>query len=106
MQQGYGIIRIEKHQMVAIGIFLVTSIYFFSVNEHQLAMQKSVYLGASLIPIIFYRLIAWAMLSGWGFPEIFSRVSGSKNHPGPYAFFFWILFILAWLFLVFDWSLY
>jgi len=74
------------------------------VHEQQQAMLESILLGVFLIPIIFYKFIAW--LSSFGFMEMLARDHGSENHPGPYAFFFWILFILTWLFLIFDWSLY
>ena len=68
------------------------------------AIAAGFILGALLLPIRFYRGIAW--LAGFGFPEVFARDYGGDNHPGPYAVFFWFLFLIAAAFLVFDWSLY
>jgi hypothetical protein len=57
-----------------------------------------------LLHILFYRIIAF--FSGFGFPEYFARDFKSENHPGPYAFFFWIIFLIGCLFIIFDWRLY
>ena len=68
------------------------------------AITAGIILDALLLPIRFYRGIAW--LAGFGFPEVFARDYGGANHPGSYAVFFWFLFLIAAAFLVFDWGLY
>ncbi|MCF6263014.1 MAG: hypothetical protein L3J24_05435 [Xanthomonadales bacterium] len=96
--------KIEKHQLVATGVFVASSFCFFYLYESFLAIEKSVLLFAALLPILLYKFLAW--MSGFGFFEAFARDYGTENSPGPYAFFFWVLFIVVWLFLIFDWSLY
>ncbi len=94
----------EKHKAIAIAIFLAVAILSVVRDGLEEAQHTVIILSMFLVPIMFYRFIAF--LSGLGFPECFAKDYGSKNHPGPYAFFFWILFIVACCFVVFQWSLY
>ena len=95
---------IEKHQRIALLIFVavVSFVAFRDGNDH--AINAGLGLLAFLLPILFYRMLAW--LASFGLPEIFAKDYGSENHPGPYAFFFWILFVTACLFAIFKWSIY
>ncbi|MES9852764.1 MAG: hypothetical protein ABW170_13165 [Candidatus Thiodiazotropha sp. L084R] len=90
----------EKHKVIAIGIFLIVSILSFSRDESRDATKNIIVLAAFLAPILFYRIIAF--FSGFGFPEFFAKDFKSENHPGPYAFFFWILFLIACAFVLFQ----
>ncbi|MEW8028701.1 MAG: hypothetical protein AB2806_13315 [Candidatus Thiodiazotropha sp.] len=47
-----------------------------------------------------------AFFSGFVFPEYFAKDFKSENHPGLYAHFFWILYLIACALIVFDWQLY
>jgi len=94
----------EKHQRIAVLIWLAVAGYVYWRDPQQEALAKGLLLFLFIVPIVFYRLVAW--LSSFGFPEYFARDFGSENHPGPYAFFFWILFLIGCVFLVFDLSLY
>ena len=94
----------EKHQRIAVLIWLAVSGYVYWRDPQQEALAKAFLLFICIVPIIFYRLVAW--LSSFGFPEYFARDFGPDPHPGPYAFFFWMLFLIACAFLLFDWSLF
>ena len=65
------------------------------------ALEKGSLLFALLLPVFFYRIIAW--FAGFGFPEVFAKDYGTENNPGPYLVFFWLLFLIACLFIVFAW---
>ena len=90
----------ERHQQIAV---LVASVVFAILtlrNGFDASIEDGALLLISLVPIMFYRLIAY--FSGFGFPEVFAKDYGSENHPGPYAFFFWILFLILCLLLLFS----
>ena len=95
---------LERHQWIAVLIaFSVTAILWARDGQDR-ALAGGMVLLASLVPILFYRLLAW--LAGFGFPEVFAKDYGSGNHPAPYAVFFWLLFLIVAAFLLFDWRLY
>ena len=97
-------IYLERHQKIAIGIFSAVTLYLFIRDDFDQAAGRSLALLATLVPILFYRTIAY--FSGFGFPEVFARDYGSENRPGPYALFFWMLYLIVCGFLVFEWSIY
>ena len=92
------------HKMLALAIYLLVVGFTWLAQGPDVAWKEGLILGAFLLPIFFYRAIAW--LSGFGFPEYFARDFGSQNHPGPYGLFFWLVFLIACAFVVFDLSLY
>jgi len=95
---------IERHQLAATGLFLAAAAtVLWRDGPSDIAVAKILILFVVLLTIWFYRIFAW--LASFGFPEYFARDFGSKNHPGPYAFFFWIIFLIFWAFFVFNWSL-
>jgi hypothetical protein len=94
----------EKHKIVAIGIVLAISLLSMLRDGVDEGIKHAVVLGGFLLPILFYRVIAF--FAGFGLPEYFAKDFKSENHPGPYAFFFWILFLIACGFVVFQGSLY
>jgi len=94
----------ERHQQIAVGIFLTVAGYALWRDGQEVGFAKALVMLVFLMPIIFYRVVAW--LSSFGFPEYFARDFGGRNHPGPYAFFFWLLFLIAAGVIVFDGSLY
>lgn len=95
---------LERHQLIAALIALGATALVWLRDGTEQALAAGTVLLILWLPIVFYRALAW--LAGFGFPEIFARDYGSENHPGPYALFFWILFLLAALFILFDWRLY
>jgi len=95
--------RIEKHQAAALLVFALVVTWTSARDGINAALPGHVLLAVFLVPVLSYRLIAW--LSGFGFPEYFARDFSSDNHPGPYAFFFWILFLIACAFRVLGWQL-
>lgn len=94
----------ETHQRNSLLIFLAVAGYAVWRDGSDVGLVKALVLLMFLIPIVFYRLVAW--LSGFGFPEYFARDFGGDNHPGPYAFFFWLVYLIACAFIVFDLSLF
>jgi len=95
----------ERHQIIAISIFIaVISLINFRAQATDDVIDTSIGLFVVLLPILFYRLVAY--LASFGFPEILARDYGSKNDPQAYAVFFWMLFIIACLFVLFDWQIY
>jgi len=68
------------------------------------ALEQGLALGLLLLPILFYRLIAY--FAGFGFPEVFARDHRSVNPPGSYALLFWILYLGAWATVFFELQLY
>ena len=92
---------LERHQKIAIGLYLFTTAYLFARDDFDQALGKSLALLILLLFIIFYRIMA--DFAGFGFPEVFAKDYGSENHPGPYAFLFWILFLVAWAAVFFEW---
>ena len=91
----------EKHQRIALLIFVAVCGYAYWRDVPEEALAKGLIF---LFAILFYKVVAW--LSSFGFPEYFARDFGSENRPGPYAFFFWMLYLIACGFIVFDLSLY
>lgn len=94
----------ERHKVFALVIFFLVALLSISRDGSEEATPKIIVLAVLLVPILFYRIIAF--FSGFGFPEYFARDFKSENRPGPYAFFFWILFLIACGFVVFQWSVY
>ncbi|MCP5142455.1 MAG: hypothetical protein H6926_00240 [Chromatiales bacterium] len=94
----------ETHKLVAIAIYLMVAALAFSREASDVAAPKVIALGTVLLPILFYRIVAF--FSGFGFPEYFAKDFKSPNHPGPYALFFWILFLIGCGMIVFRWSIY
>lgn len=92
------------HRAFAIVIFVAVALFSIWRDGTEEATGNIIVLAAFLVPIMFYRLIAY--FAGFGFPEYFAKDYKSENHPGPYAFFFWILFLIACGFVVFRWSVY
>lgn len=95
----------ERHQVIAVQIFIVISILILLRDgSGDTALARIALLFIALVPILIYRVIAY--FSGFGFMEYFASDYGSRNSAGPYAFFFWLLFLIACLFQLFKWSLY
>lgn len=92
--------HLDRHQKIAIGLYLFTTLYLFARDDFDRALEQSLGLLILLLAIIYYRLIAY--FAGFGFPEVFAKDYGSENHPGPYALLFWIIFLLAWAFVFFQ----
>ena len=84
----------DRHQKVAIGLFLFTSVYLFVRDDFEQALGQSIGLFALLLLIIFYRIIAH--FASYGFPQASARDAASENPAGPYAFLFWILYLGFW----------
>ena len=95
---------LERHQKIAIILFIAVAAFLLMRDGTDKALAGCLGLFATLLPIIFYRTIAY--FAGFGFPEVFAKDYGSENHPGPYAFFFWVIFLLVAAVVVFEWSLY
>ncbi len=91
---------LEKHQKIAILVWLVVVIIVVIRDGQEDAILAGGILFIILLAILFYRLVAW--LSGFGFPEYFAKDFGSENHPGPYAVFFWLLFVAACFLILFK----
>ena len=94
----------ERHQLVALIIGLAVFCLVWLRDGLDTALREGVVLLFAFLLIMFYRVIRY--FAGFGFPEFLASDYGSANHPGPYAFFFWILFLIVCLFMVFDLSLY
>ncbi len=94
----------ERHHWYAVAVFMAVAGVAVWRDGRDEGLVKALILALVLVPLLFYRLVAW--LSGFGFPEYFARDFGSANHPGPYAFFFWLVFLIAAAFIAFDLSLY
>jgi len=92
---------IKKHQLIAILLFVVIVSYTTARNGLVQSLERIVYLLWALIPVLFYRLIAF--FSGMGFWESKASDYGSVNSPVPYALFFWILYIIVCCYVVFEW---
>lgn len=96
--------QLDRHQKIALGLFLFTVIYLYARDELDTALGQSLVLFVLLLFIIFYRIIAY--FAGFGFPEVFARDYRSANHPGPYALLFWILYLAAWCVIFFELQIY
>jgi len=94
----------ERHQVVALVIYLVMVAVIGLRAGVDGVIEQGGILFMFLLPILFVRVIAY--YSSFGFWEFFAKDFGSGNSPGPYAFFFWMLFIIACLFTLFGWSIY
>ena len=94
----------ENHQRNALMIFVGVVLFAIWRDGRDEGLLKGFVLLFFLLPIFFYRLVAW--LSSFGFPEYFARDFGSENHPGPYAFFFWLVYLIACGVVIFDLSFY
>ncbi len=92
------------HKRIALGLFLAVVSYTSQRYGFDESLAKNIILGMFLVPILFYRTIAY--FSGFGFPEYFARDFKTENHPEPYALFFWILYLIVCAFIVFNWSIF
>lgn len=95
---------LKKHQKIALGLFIAVAIFTSMLRGFEPALKGNLVLALFLIPIFFYRVVAF--FSGFGFPECFAKDYRSENHPGPYAFFFWLVFLIACAFALFDLRIY
>lgn len=98
------LLTMEKHKVVALAIFLIVVLFTSLRDGFEDALAGHIILAVFLVPILFYRVVAF--FSSFGFPEYFAKDFKSENHPGPYAFFFWLLFLIVCAFLLFKWHLY
>jgi len=92
-------IRMEKHQFIALLLFLSISVYLFQRDEFAQAKPEIILLAILTAAIIFYRLIA--NLNALDFMAYYAKDYDGPNHPAAYALFFWILFIIAALLMLF-----
>lgn len=90
----------ERHQRVAIAIYLL--IYIIKSVETGLAdaLDSTAALLALLVPIFFYRTFAY--LSSFGFLEHLASDFKAETRAGPYAVLFWILYLIACGFVLFE----
>ncbi len=93
---------LEKHQKIAILIFFLVMIIVGIRDSQNEFIGKAIILFVFLLTIMFYRFAAF--LASFGFMEYLAKDFKSDNNPGPYAFFFWFVYIIVCLFLVFNWS--
>lgn len=95
----------EKHQGVALALFLAVALWLlFRDGAGEDTWARILILLLTLVPIMIYRVIAY--FAGIGFPEFLASDYGGENNPAPYAVLFWIVFLLACLSQIFQWSLY
>ncbi len=94
----------ERHQSIAIAVFLAVAGFAVWRDGLHEGVLKALILAVFLVALLLYRVVAW--FSGFGFWEYFATDFGSENHPAPYAFFLWLLFLIVAAFIVFDWSVY
>ena len=93
----------ERHQQIAVAIFAAVSLWvLWRDGWGDQTLGRILLMLVTLIPIMLYRLIAW--LSSFGWPEWLAWDFGSENHPAPYAFFFWMLFLITCAYQIFQWS--
>lgn len=96
---------LETHQRIAC-LLAAIGVLWVVVRDGwtDLAAARVILIGVCLVPILLYRLIAeWAP---FGFMESLASDFRGPHHAGPYAFAFWLLFLIVLAFQVFDWSLY
>ena len=89
----------EKHQKIALVIFVLLVIYSSLTRGFMVALPQNGILFILFVLILLYKLIAYH--SGFGFHESLARDFGSENHAGAYAFFFWLLYLIACAFTLF-----
>lgn len=95
----------ETHQRIAFFISILMSALIYSrhgLSDQGLAQIMLIF--TLFIVILLYRWLAY--FAGFGFPEVFARDYGSKNHPAPYAVFFWLIFLIVCTSIIFEWSIY
>ena len=94
----------DNHKKIALGLFIIVAFYASQRDGVNGAFRDIIALAVFLMPILFYRTIAY--FSGFGFPEYFAKDFKSENHPGSYALFFWILYLIVCAVIIFEWSVY
>lgn len=95
---------LEKHQAAALAVFVVVVLFEWGVDGGTRALLAAAVLAVPLLQILGYPLLA--LFGRLGFWEFFAR---DYHRPPPaiaFAFFPWLLLIVAALFLLFDWRLY
>jgi len=90
--------------MIALGIYIAVLLLVWSRDNIEHTQGAAIVLGVLLIPVLFPRVFAW--LSSWGFMESLASDSGKGVSVSMAGLFFWILYIIACLFFVFEWSIY
>ncbi len=92
-------IHLEKHQKYAIYIFIISSLILYNREEQAEFLRNIGILFLFLIPILFYKLLAF--ISSFGFlPSLASDANNFKT--GPFAFLFWIIYLIAVYVIVFK----
>ncbi|MFK8012199.1 MAG: hypothetical protein AB8B80_09180 [Marinicellaceae bacterium] len=91
-------VHFEKHQKIAILIFTFLSLILYLREEQAEFQEKVALLFIFLLPILLYKLLAY--LSSFGFlPSIASDANNYKTEP--FAFLFWIIYLIAAFVIVF-----
>jgi len=94
----------ETHQKIATVVFLLVSAIALAIQGYNNSRMGVLCLFFAMLPIYFYRLIAEHAGIGW--QESLARDFGGANHPGPYAFFFWLVFLIVAAMVLFQLSIY
>jgi len=97
-------IPVAKNKFFAILVYIfVNLVVYFRGVDGQLE-TSIVVLSGLLFVILTPGIEAW--FASWGFMEGLAKDSGSSVSPGLVSLFYWLLFIIASLYFLFNWSLY
>jgi len=91
----------ERHQYVALALFaFVSAILFARHGISDIALGRVGLLFFTLLPVLFYRLIAG--FSRFGFMQYFASDFRSGPQAAPFAVLGWLVFAIAVLALFFE----
>ena len=96
--------HISKSKLVAILIYIgVVGLVWLRGNTGY-TQGTAIVLGIFLIAILFSRLFAWS--ASWGMMESLASDHGKGVPTSMASLFYWILYLIACAFFVFEWSIY
>ena len=87
-----------KNRITAVVIFALAAGFTWLTDDDQVALGKTVLLLLTVFPVLFHGLFVF--FSRLGFWEVFARDYDGPNHPSPYLIFFWMIYVVAVLFIV------
>ena len=95
----------ERHKSIAVALWALTSLLLLARHGAvDAAWGRILLLTMLLLPVLFYRTIAELARIG-PMPWLASDFK-SRNRALPFAFLFWLVFIIGVAAVLFDWSFY
>ncbi len=95
---------IAKNKIYAVLLYIIVNAVVYQRGDQAQLDASLLILAVIILPIFIPGVFAW--FARWGFMESLAKDSGSAVSPDMVSLFFWLVFIIASTFFVFNLSLY